>query len=165
MPPPAVTIRPFEPAQAVALWAVFHSSVHGLTTAQYDARQRAAWAPPVCDAPAWAARMAALQPFVAWRDGVIAGYADLQPSGYIDHFYVAAEHAGHGVGRRLMTHLLQVADARGLPELHADVSLTAQPLFRAFGFVKQADGGPHRAGVHLPNARMVLRLGSARPAP
>jgi hypothetical protein len=37
--------------------------------------------------------MQGIRPFVAEDEGHIVGYADIQPSGYIDHFFVAGGHA------------------------------------------------------------------------
>ena len=155
-------ISPYQPAWAPALWAVFHAAVHELTAGQYSAAQRAAWAPDTVDAARWSARMAALQPAVAWVDGAVAGYADLQPDGLIDHFFVAPAHARQGVGRQLMTHVVHTAQQRGLARLYADVSLTAQPFFSASGFVVERHGGPVLRGVWLQNARMVRHLASAQ---
>ena len=38
--------------------------------------------------------MQALRPLVAEEDGRVVGYADLQASGYIDHFFVSGKHHG-----------------------------------------------------------------------
>src|SRR3546814_8321315 len=51
----------------------------------YTPEQLDAWAPVVHDKQDWANRIAALRPFVATIEDRVAGYADLQDSGYIDH--------------------------------------------------------------------------------
>jgi putative acetyltransferase len=93
---PRLAIRSFEIGDAAPLRAVFFSSVHDLTGGQYTPAQRAAWAPLEYDRAAWAARLAASRPFLVEIDGCVAGFADLQSSGYIDHFYVAGNCAGRG---------------------------------------------------------------------
>jgi hypothetical protein len=50
-------VRSAGPGDAEAVAACFHASVHGLTGAHYDARQRAAWAPDPPDVPAWRDRL------------------------------------------------------------------------------------------------------------
>jgi len=157
-----VLIRNFRPGDAPALRALFHASVHGLTGAQYSPQQRAAWAPPVYDMAQWGARLQANQPFVAEMASdtgtEIAGFSDLQASGYIDHFFVAPAHAGQGVAGALMAHIHAQAALRGTGRLWADVSLTAEPFFAKCGFAVEARQQVERHGVVLANARMAKLL-------
>ncbi|MDB5932083.1 MAG: family N-acetyltransferase, partial [Polaromonas sp.] len=131
-------LRDFRIGDEAALRAVFHSSVHQLACKNYSPGQLAAWGPLQHDAAQWAARLRGNQPFVAEIDGAIAGFADLQASGYIDHFFVAGAQAGRGVGAALMARLHQSAGSRGITRLFADVSLTAEPFFTKNGFVVEA---------------------------
>lgn len=152
-------IRSFQTSDVAALWQVFHSAVHQLTQADYNEAQRLAWAPHTPDMPAWAARMQALQPFVAVDEqGQVVGYADLQGSGYIDHFFIAASASNTGTGRLLMHYIESQARQRGLTQLSADVSLTAQGFFQHFGFVIIRQQNPVIRGVSLSNAHMVKKL-------
>ena len=156
-------IRDFEPADAPALRALFHAAVHARARAEYTQEQRDAWAPLSYDAAAWGARLQANRPFIAQGragDGVaaIAGFSDLQPTGYIDHFFVAPAHAGQGVAQALMAHIHAQAALRGIPRLWADVSLTAEPFFAKSGFTVEARQQVERHGVVLSNARMAKRL-------
>ena len=154
-----IALRAFVPEDAPALRGVFMSAIHEVAVRDYTPAQVEAWAPGTYDATAWAARMAALEPVVAELDGVVAGYADLQGSGHVDHFFVGSAAGGRGVGGALMRHLLARAQALSLAELTSDVSLTAQPFFAHFGF----EIVEHRIvvvrGVALRNAAMRLRLG------
>ncbi|MBU0828861.1 MAG: GNAT family N-acetyltransferase [Gammaproteobacteria bacterium] len=157
---PAIHIRNFRAGDEAALRGVFHASVHGLASTHYTRVQRAAWAPLQHDAAQWAARLCANQPFVAQAegDGAIAGFADLQATGYIDMFFVAPAFAGQGVGRALMAHIHAQAALRGITHLQADVSLAAERFFVASGFVVQERQQVERAGVVLRNARMAKAL-------
>ena len=156
----SISIRNFRSGDEAPLRAVFHASVHGLACRNYTPEQLAAWAPLEHDSATWAERMRANQPFIAHVDGgtAVAGFADLQPGGYIDMFFVAPAHAGQGVARALMAHLHTQAAQRGTTQLHADVSLTAEPFFTASGFEVEERQQVQRAGVVLHNARMVKRL-------
>jgi len=160
--PLTVHLRSFQPGDEAALRALFHASVHGLASAHYSPAQLNAWAPPVHDAAQWAERLRANQPFVALVDSpgapAIAGFADLQPTGYIDMFFVAPEFARRGVARALMAHLHAQAAQRGIHRLHADVSLAAEPFFTASGFTVLARQEAQRQGIVLHNARMAKVL-------
>ncbi len=153
-----IELREFQAGDAPALRAVFESAIHGTARRHYSQLQVDTWAPRTYDAAAWAAKLQALAPFVALLDGAIAGYADVQPSGYIDHFYVASTAGGQGVGGALMRRILARAEDLQLAELSSHVSLTAQPFYAHFGF----EVVEHRVfdvrGVQMCNAAMRKRL-------
>jgi putative acetyltransferase len=152
-----ITLRQFHPGDAPALRAVFESAIHGVAIRHYTPRQVDAWAPREHDVADWAEHMRDLAPFVAERDGEVVGYADLQPSGCIDHFFVSAAAGGHGVGGALMRRLLARADELGLAEMTSNVSLTAQPFFAHFGFEVVEHRVVDVRGVELRNAAMRKR--------
>jgi putative acetyltransferase len=105
--------------------------------------------------------MRSLRPWVVeTADGLVA-YGDLQPNGYIDHFYVAGSQGRKGFGSALMAHLLAEAKVNGIDRLHARVSLTAQPLFLNHGFIITTVNTFILRGVEISNATMV-REGPAR---
>jgi putative acetyltransferase len=156
-----IALREFRPGDAPALLAVFESAIHGVAIRDYTPAQVDAWAPLVHDAAydaEWADHMQDLSPFVAVRDGEIVGYADVQPNGYIDHFFVSAAAGGRGVGGALMRRILARAAELGLPELTSNVSLTAQPFFAHFGFEIVEHRVVDMDGVELRNAAMRRRL-------
>lgn len=147
-------IRAYRPGEEGALREVFHSSVHQRAKRNYSAEQLDAWAPREYDHDWWSNRIRGNRPFVAEVEGRIAGYADLQDSGYIDQFFVAGGHTGQGVGSALMRHLLAEAARRRIGVLFANVSLTAEPFFARHGFVVEARRQVMVRGITLANARM-----------
>ncbi|MDM4769302.1 GNAT family N-acetyltransferase [Solimonas sp. SE-A11] len=147
-------IRAYRPGEEAALREVFRSSVHQRARRNYSAEQLDAWAPLEYDQDWWNNRIRGNRPFVAEIDGRIAGYADLQDSGYIDQFFVAGGHTGHGVGSALMRHLLAEATRRRIGGLFADVSLTAESFFARHGFTVETRRQVVVRGVTLANARM-----------
>lgn len=156
-----IRLRAFRSEDAPALRAVYTSAIREVACRDYTPEQIDAWAPLEWDdedVADWARRMAGIQPFVAEIDGVVVGYADLQPNGYIDHFFVAGSAGGQGVGGTLMRHILAQAEARGLAELTSHVSLTAQPFYAHFGFEIVEQCLPVIDGVTLSNAAMRKQL-------
>ena len=150
-------IRRYVIGEEAALRAIFRSSVRGLACQHYTPAQIDAWAPPEEGAELreqWARRIQANQPWVVEVDGRLAAFADVQDSGYIDHFFVTAEFAGRGIGMALMRHLHQVAKGRGTVKLFAHVSLAAEPFFRHAGFIVEMRQRPTIRGVELDNAVM-----------
>lgn len=153
-----VLIRPFQPADADMLRQVFYQSVHFGTTREYTEQQRNVWAPLDYDKAQWQTHMVTLNPFVIEYQQQIIGYADLQPSGLIDHFYILPQFHRQGFGKNAMEHIFKHARTQNIPYLFSFVSLTAQPFFLKMKFqvekVQQIDCG----GVLLTNARMGYYL-------
>lgn len=149
-----ITIRGYRSDDAPALWAVYFSAIRETAAKDYSPEQIAAWAPETFDQSRWATRMAGIAPFVAERDGIVVGYADVQPNGYIDHFFVAG-HAGHqGVGTSLMRQIHSHADSAGLTSLFSDVSITARGFFERWDFAVEQPQSLVVAGISLRNYRM-----------
>lgn len=147
-------IREFQRQDASPLRGVFMSSVHGLAAPFYRIEQLEAWAPARHDEAAWTRKLEALRPFVAVLGGRHVGYADLQVSGRIGHFFVAAPYAGRGIGSALMDRIGDAALASGLPLVHGDVSRSAEGFFLRRGFMLEHRQTVAVRGVLLENARM-----------
>lgn len=157
----AMQIRAFREGDEGELFKIFHSSIHGLAGKDYSEEQIKAWAPKNLDQDVWLNRMQGISPFVVEYEGRLVAYADFQPSGYIDHFFVAEQFARKGIGSILMQHLHLIASERGIPELSSDVSRTAQPFFARFGFEVVEQRNPVIRGVVVPNALMHKPLEGA----
>jgi putative acetyltransferase len=104
--------------------------------------------------------MQGIAPFVIQRGDVVVAYADVQPNGYIDHFFVAAGANGQGMGGMLMRRLhARATNELRVSELTSEVSRTAQPFYQHFGFeivdhhVKEVRG----VGIEYAAMRKSLR--------
>lgn len=147
-------LRHFRVGDEPALYGIYFSAVHRIATRDYNHEQVNAWAPVEHDEELWMNRMRAIRPFIVELDSEIVGYADLQHSGYINHFFVSGFKPRIGIGRLLMDRILQEADLLRLAELTADVSKTAEPFFARYGFRVVERRSPVRRGVVLDNALM-----------
>ncbi len=155
-------IREFRVGDEKALHAIFLSAVHEIAVNDYTSEQINAWAPHSLDPDLWAKRIRGISPLVAEIEGKAVAYADLQSSGYIDHFFVSRPVARQGVGTALMTYIHDVAAVRKIGMLSSDVSRTAQPFFRKFGFAIVEQRSPEIRGVIVPNALMKKVLIAGR---
>ncbi len=153
-------IREFRIGDELALYQVFFSAIHEIAHQDYTPEQINAWAPAEIDRDKWVYRMCSIKPFVVEIAGQIVAYADVQSSGYIDHFFVAGAVARQGVGSMLMNHIHQFATAQGITILTSHVSLTAQPFFTKFEFSVIEQCFPVIQGVVLSNALMSKNLDS-----
>jgi putative acetyltransferase len=153
-----VTIRRFAPGDELALFDIYFSAIHLVASRNYTSEQVEAWAPRDLDMEIWKKKIREIAPFVAEVDGEPVGYADVQGSGYIDHFFVSGHHARRGIGTILMARIFEEAKRLGVLELTANVSRAAQPFFARFGFGIVEQRQPEVRGVVIPNALMRRAL-------
>ena len=153
-----MNIRRFQSGEEFALFEVFYSAVHLIARNDYSEEQLNAWAPLDFDRGRWVDRINGINPFVAEIDGKPVGYADIQPNGYIDHFFVSGYHSRQGIGKALMQSIHNEAKRLNITELTSNVSQTAQPFFNRFGFVVVDLKKPIIRGVELQNALMRKEL-------
>jgi putative acetyltransferase len=153
-----VLIRDFRVGDEPDLHQVFLSAIHGIAINDYTSEQVHAWAPSSLDPVLWADRLRGIAPFVMEHEGKPIAYADIQPDGYIDHFFVSAPFARRGIGSKLMGRIHDEAAAKSILVLTSDVSRTAQPFFKRWGFSIVEERQPIMRGVVIPNALMSKRL-------
>jgi GNAT superfamily N-acetyltransferase len=158
-----VTLRRYQMSDAPSLGRVFQSAILG-SRRHYNQAQREHWAAVHRWNPSgWQARMDGIQPWVAVAQTAageeVLGYSDVQASGLIDHFFVAAQAHNIGTGRLLMQQNLSRAAEMGLAELHSDVSQNAQGFYAQFGFSPTLLNRIETPGASdCFTARMVLKL-------
>lgn len=136
------------------LWQIFYTAIHQVCARDYSRAELDAWAPEDFDRRIFVRKMQTLKPYFATIGNAIVGYADLQYDGYIDHFFVHGEHQRKGVGNALMERILQ--DGRDLPRLYSNVSNTAKPFFKRYGFNAVKKQCIEMRGQHLENNAMEL---------
>ncbi len=151
-------LRPFLPADAMALRDLFAQSIDELTVDDYDEDQRIAWASSAEDADEFRARLAAALTLVVQLDGEYLGFGSLKDNKTIDMLYVHPEYAGEGVGTALADALEKIAGARGAEALTVDASDTAVPFFERRGYIAAQRNSVPRDDQWLSNTTMIKRL-------
>ena len=154
-------IRPYRPADAAPLLAVFQDSVCRSAHEHYSSAQLAAWAPDQTDLRAWADRRASHPTWVAEAEGEAIGFIDLESDGHLDMLYVKAAFQGRGVASALLETVLSAARVQGLGRIFTEASLTAQPFFARHGFQVLGEQMVERHGQKLVNVRMEKPLREA----
>lgn len=157
----AYPLRPFLPADTMALRDLFAQSIEELTADDYDEEQRVAWAAAAADAEAFAARLGAMTTLIVQADGEYAGFAALKDDSIFDMLYVHPYFAGQGVGAALADAIERIAQGRGAKDITVEASDTAEPFFEARGYVATQRNMLPREDLWLPNTTMKKRLGAA----
>ncbi len=158
---PKLALRPYLPADAAILAAIFRASVEELTGDDYDEEQQEAWASFVDDETDFAAKLAERLTLIATLGGSPVGFIALEGADKIDMLYVHPVAAGQGVGAMLADAIEKLASSRGAKRLTVEASDTAQGFFQHRGFVAQQRNTVMREGVWLPNTTMDKKFGGA----
>jgi putative acetyltransferase len=154
-------VRRYQTGEERELRQLFFHTVRIVNRRDYTAAQVRAWAPDAIDEEHWRRRIESNNPFVCLHGDQIVGFADLQTTGYIDHFFVHCQWQGKGVGKRLFATLESTAEALELDEMTSNVSITARPFFAGRGFVVVAAQEVAIGDVSLRNFHMRKRLRAA----
>jgi putative acetyltransferase len=161
---PQPQLRPYLPADASLLAAIFQASVEALAADDYTESQLAAWAAAAADdAPAFGRRLFEALTIVATLAGEPVGFASLKGE-TIDMLYVDPEFAGQGVGSHLAEALEKLAANRGVATLTVDASDNALPFFQSRGYAARTRNTVPRGGEWLANTTMQKALPADKPA-
>ncbi len=144
-------VREYRESDASELWKIFYNTVRKVNIHDYSEAQVKAWAPDDFSADIWQQKMNSISPFVAEIDGLLVGYADLQKSGLIDHFFCHSDYQGQGIGRCLMKYVLSVGQSQRITRFYSEVSITARPFYERFGFNVVCDQTVEIRGQKLRN--------------
>lgn len=147
-------LRPFLPADTLALRELFAASVEELTQEDYDEDQRAAWVAFAEDADAFRERLQQATTLIVEVDGEPAGFASLKDNTILDMLYVHPYHAGLGIGTALCDALERIAKSRGAPAITAEASETAVEFFEDRDYVQMQRNSIERYGEWLATTTM-----------
>ncbi|MBI4781648.1 MAG: GNAT family N-acetyltransferase [Oscillatoriophycideae cyanobacterium NC_groundwater_1537_Pr4_S-0.65um_50_18] len=129
-----IKIRLFETQDVAQVAQLFHDTVHAINSLDYSSSQVKAWAPNNIHFRNWAKVCSSRFTYVADDDGVIAGFAELEPNGHIDCFYCHKNYQRCGVGKKLYEAIEAKAAELTLNRLFVEASITAKPFFERIGF-------------------------------
>lgn len=149
------TIRPYRPTDAPLLLDLFKDTIRRVNCRDYSPAQTAAWTSEI-RLEVWTAKLAARWCVVAEMNDTqqIGGFADLEPDGHLDRFYVHADNQRCGVGRALLSAVMEQANHWQLPRVFSEVSITARPFFLSQGFRVITDQLVFSRGAAFLNYRM-----------
>ena len=136
-------IRPYRSSDSPALADMIYQNDNAINDRDYIPEQHETRADGRVELAAWDASFRAHDTRVAVEGGVIVGFADLGPDGYLDRLYVHRDWQGRGVASAL-------CDALPAARItHA--SITARPFFERRGWHVVKEQQVERRGVLLTN--------------
>lgn len=148
-------IRKYRPEDLPEILKLFYDTVHSVCKADYTPAQIDAWAPAAPDTERWRASLEKHYALVALDEGAIAGFGDIDETGYLDRLYVHKDYIRRGAGGAL---LKELENAYPVTEITAHASITAKPFFEAKGYVAVLEQRVTRRGVTMTNFVMKKSL-------
>jgi putative acetyltransferase len=153
-------IRAYREADALPTLDTFLRAIRETAGADYSTEQIGVWGRDR-DETEWADNRRGANTLVAVDGDRIAGFIDLDESGYIDMLFVSPDFARRGVATALLGAVLDTAIRRAIPELTVHASLTARPFFERHDFTVVEERHPVVQGVELTNYRMRRALAAS----
>lgn len=155
-----IQIRRYQDGDAKFISAIYYNTIHNINAADYTKEQIEAWAPrsSVDDCTGWQKKAERIKPYIALIQNLVVGFAECEPNGHIDCFYVHHKFQGHKVGSALMQAIETAASQIGLVRIYAEVSITAQPFFQKKGFSVVKKQTVAMRGVEMVNFIMEKHL-------
>ena len=146
-----INIREYTISDLDNICELFYRTVHTVNAIDYTPAELDAWADGAPDKARWDKDFTERGALVAETDGKLAGFADMDSSGYLDRMYVAADCVRKGVGRAL----LEALEARSTAAVYTTyASITATPFFLKAGYVIIRENTVTRRGVTMKNYLM-----------
>lgn len=155
-------IRPFRSFDTDQIARLFHDTIRHVNRNDYTEAQVKAWAPEDIYFRDWEKHCGAKHTYVAEKNNLITGFAQLEDDGHIDCFYCHREYLGQGIGSLLLQKLEDVAIDLKINRLYAEVSITAKPFFLKKGFILIKEQEVRCRGELLTNYVMERHLGEVQ---
>jgi putative acetyltransferase len=155
---PKPGLRPFLPADAPILAAIFVAAIQELTGDDYSEAQQEAWAQAAEDEAQFGKRLASQLTLIATLQNSPVGFVSLKGADHIDLLYVHPGAARQGIATMLVDALEKLAGARGATNLTVDASDTAETFFQRRGYVGKQRNTITVNGEWLANTTMQKTL-------
>ena len=113
-----IKIREYKPSDLPEIAELFYNTVHTVNASDYSDEQLDAWADGNIDMDKWNKSLESHYSLVAEENGVIAGFGDIDETGYLDRLYVHKDYQGMGIGTAICARL--ESRARGKITTHVE---------------------------------------------
>ncbi|MFV0351765.1 MAG: GNAT family N-acetyltransferase [Oscillospiraceae bacterium] len=151
-------LKPYHKKDLCEIIKLFYNTVHFVNAADYTPAQLNAWAPASLNKEDWATSLAKNYTLVAWQNGQITGFADIEPSGYLNRLYIHKDFQHKGIATLLTDALEEYAFSLGIKRVYTHASITAKPFFIKRGYHVKEQNQVKRGEQILINYTMEKQL-------
>ncbi|WP_312939994.1 GNAT family N-acetyltransferase [Oscillibacter sp.] len=152
--------RIYKPEDCPVLAKLFFNTVHAVNAKDYAKDQLDAWATGNVDISAWNKSFLEHHTVVAEITGDIAGFGDMDDTGYLNMLYVHKDYQSRGVATAILYELEHQAISRGIFHFTTYGSITAKPFFEARGYRVVRKNIAVRRNIELTNCFMEKSIDS-----
>ena len=97
------------------------------------------------------------------RQSQIVGFSSITPQGYLHSMFVHKDFQGRGIATILLEEIERYAIAAGIKRITSEVSLTARPFFKKYGYVVEKEQKRQANKLSLTNFWMAKTLSVIKP--
>lgn len=144
-------IRKYQSEDCKELTELFYHTVHTVNAKDYTKEQLDVWATGQVNLKKWNQSLQEHFSFVAVDDDVIAGFGDIDKTGFLDRLYVHSDFQGKGIATALCNQLEGAVEAN----IVTHASITAKPFFEKRGYKVAKEQQVERQGIYLTNFVMI----------
>lgn len=148
-------IRKYLPSDCEDIAQLFYQTVHSINAKDYTKEQLNAWAAGNVDAAEWNRSFSEHFSLVAIKDGMIAGFGDIDRTGYLDRLYVHKDCQNQGIATAICDEL---EHAFGVNKITTHASITAKSFFLHRGYHLMKEQQVIRSNISLTNYIMEKLL-------
>ena len=144
-------IREYRASDCRSLAELFYKTVHTVNAKDYTEAQLDAWAGGMVDLEQWDRSFSEHYTYVAVENESIAGFGDIDVSGYLDRLYVHHKYQRQGIAAAICDKLEQAVPGARITTC---ASITARPFFEKRGYRVIKEQQVERDGTFLTNYLM-----------
>lgn len=129
-----IRVRKATEKDAVPMATIYFNTIRIINSKDYSAPKIEIWSGPAPDPEKWMRRLKNKRTYIACIGDEVVGFAEFEPDGHIDAFYVHHKYQGMGVASQLLKQIEAEAVKLKVLKLYLEASITALPFFRSRGF-------------------------------
>ncbi len=149
-----LTIRKYLKEDCEHLAELFFKTVHAVNVKDYTEEELNAWADGKVNLEEWNRSFLEHYTVVAEKDGKVAGFGDIDKTGYLDRLYVHKDYQRQKIATAICDELEKAVD---VDKIVTHASITAKPFFIKRGYTVIKEQQVVRHGVSLTNYVMELK--------
>ncbi len=147
-------IRKYLKEDCEHLAELFFKTVHTVNVKDYTEEELNAWADGKVNLEEWNRSFLEHYTVVAEKDGKVAGFGDIDKTGYLDRLYVHKDYQRQKIATAICDELEKAVD---VDKIVTHASITAKPFFIKRGYTVIKEQQVVRHGVSLTNYVMELK--------